>query len=197
MDFISVLLGLALISALSDGTPIDPRKILAPVAMFAAVLGASMTVWVTLEYHACEFSTLYMPCMTISKSFVMTVLSIGTVAASGVAMLSTLTVISRGSASTIVVSEPDVQAALTHLRLLPFRENGPVAWDRQYVIKLIREAAGSTPKVGDCLEIGPGVFGVVRPFGADLADGPYAQGRLQVWIAVRSAGTDPSNVSEL
>jgi hypothetical protein len=29
---------------------------------------------------------------------------------------------------TIVVSEPDIQAALAHLRSLPFRANAPVSW---------------------------------------------------------------------
>lgn len=103
----------------------------------------------------------------------------------------------RKSAPTIVVSEPDIQAALTHLRSLPFRQHAPVSWDRQYVVSLIRNAVGDAPKVGDCLEVGPGVYGVVKPFGVDLAGGPHTDGRLQVWIAIRAAGTDPTNVTEL
>ncbi len=98
---------------------------------------------------------------------------------------------------TIVVSEPDIHAALTHLRTLPFRANAPVSWDRQYVVNLIREAVGRAAKIGDLIEIGPGVYGVVKPFGVDLAGGPHAEGRLQVWIAIRSVGTDPTNITEL
>lgn len=103
----------------------------------------------------------------------------------------------RRTTPTIVVSEPDIQAALTHLRSLPFRERVPVSWDRHYVVNLIREAAGSAPKIGDCFEVGPGVYGVVKPFGVDLAGGPHAEGRLQVWIAIRSVGTDSTEVTEL
>lgn len=103
----------------------------------------------------------------------------------------------RKSTPTVVVSEPDIQAALTHLQSLPFRERAPVSWDRQYVVNLIREAVGGAPKVDDCLEVGPGVYGVVKPFGIDLAGGPHAEGRLQVWIAIRSVGTDPAEVTEL
>lgn len=103
----------------------------------------------------------------------------------------------RKSLPTIVVSEPDIQAALTHLRSMPFRENAPISWDRQYVVNLIREAAGNAPKVDDCFQVGPGVYGLVKPFGVDLAGGPHAEGRLQVWIAIRAVGTDPTKVTEL
>ncbi|MYM92613.1 hypothetical protein [Duganella vulcania] len=95
------------------------------------------------------------------------------------------------------MSEPDVLAALNHLRSLPLRDNGPVSWDRQYVLNLIREAAGPASKVGDLLNIGPGVYGVVKPFGVDLAGGPHAAGQLQVWIAIRATGTDPTKVTVL
>lgn len=98
---------------------------------------------------------------------------------------------------TVVISEPDLQAALAHLRSLPFRANAPALWDRQHVLNLIREGAGSAPKVGDCIEVGAGIYGIVKPLGVDLAGGPHADGRLQVWIAIRSAGTDLANVVEL
>jgi hypothetical protein len=103
----------------------------------------------------------------------------------------------RKAKPTIVVSEPDLQAALAHLRSLPFRADAPVSWDRKYVLDLIREAAGNAPKVGDFVQVGPGVYGIVKPFGVDLAGGPHGEGRLQVWIAIRSVGTDPTNVVEL
>jgi hypothetical protein len=98
---------------------------------------------------------------------------------------------------TVVVSEPDLQAALAHLRSLPYRANAPASWDRKHVLDVIREATGSAPKIGDCVQVGPGVYGIVKPFGIDLVGGPYAEGRLQILIAIRSAGTDPENVVEL
>jgi hypothetical protein len=102
-----------------------------------------------------------------------------------------------GKSSVVVISEPDVQAALSHLRALPYRPTSPVAWDRQYLLGLVREAMPAKIKVGDLLEIGPGLYGIIKPFGVDLAGGPIAEGRLQVWIAVRSAGTDPSNICKI
>ena len=98
---------------------------------------------------------------------------------------------------TVVISEPDLQAALAHLRALPLRPNRPIAWDRQYVLGLIRETMPKVLKVGDCIDIGPGVYGIIKPFGVDLAGGPPAENRLQVWIALRSVGTDPNSVTEL
>lgn len=97
----------------------------------------------------------------------------------------------------IVISEPDLQAALVHLRSLPFRPNTPLSWDRQYVLNLVREVIPAKPKVGDWLEISSGLYGVIKPFGVDLAGGPHAEERLQVWIAIRSVGTDPMNVTQL
>ena len=97
----------------------------------------------------------------------------------------------------IVVSEPDIQAVLSHLRSLPYRENPPLPWDRQYVISLIREAIPSSAKIGDCIDVGPGVYGIIKPFAVDLVGISRSENRLQVWIAVRKAGTDPNNVTEL
>lgn len=88
----------------------------------------------------------------------------------------------------IVISEPDIQAALQHLRSLPFREPTPITWDRQHFVNLIREAVRHGPKVNEFLEVGPGIYGVVKPFAIDLAGGPKAEGRLQVWITIRSVG---------
>lgn len=98
---------------------------------------------------------------------------------------------------TIVISEPDLQAALAHLRSLPFRPSTPLAWDRQYVLNLVREAIPAKAKVGDWMEIGPGVYGLLKPFGVDLAGAPNAEGQVQVWIAIRSAETDPNQITEI
>ncbi len=103
----------------------------------------------------------------------------------------------RKSKIKIVISEPDLQAALSHLRSLPLRKNGPVAWDRQYVIGLIRDVVSGSARGGDYFDIGPGLYGIIKPFGVDLAGMPMTEGRLQVWIAIRSVGTDPNEVTEL
>ena len=97
----------------------------------------------------------------------------------------------------IVVSEPDVQAALAHLCSMPHRDNLPVPWERQFVLDLLREAMPDRAKVDDCFAFAPGLFGVVKPFGTDLQDRDPAESRLQVWIAVRAVGTAPDDVTIL
>jgi len=97
----------------------------------------------------------------------------------------------------LVISEPDIEMALEHLRGLPYRSSLPKALDRQRLLGLIRDAAGVRPKVGQLLEVAPGVFGVIKPFGIDLAGRRDPDGRLQVWLSVRQVGTDPERVSEL
>ncbi len=97
----------------------------------------------------------------------------------------------------LVVSEPDLDVALEHLRSLPYRNSLPKAWDRRRLLSFIREAAGSRAKVGQLLEVAPGVFGIIKPFGIDLAGCREPDGRLQVWLAIRPVGTDPNQVTEL
>ena len=99
--------------------------------------------------------------------------------------------------SSVVISEPDIQAALSHLRSLPFAPAAPIAWDRHQLMNSIRDALPKKLKIGETLEIGPGVYGILKPFGVDLARFPLTSGRLQVWIAIRSVGTDPTSVIDL
>lgn len=94
----------------------------------------------------------------------------------------------------IVVSEPELVVALEHLRSLPFRPDIPRSWDRQRLVQLIKEAIGLKPKVGDSFDIAPGVFAIIKPFGIDLAGQCDFDERLQVWLAVRTVGTDPSRL---
>ncbi len=96
----------------------------------------------------------------------------------------------------VVISEPDIQAALDHLRSLPHRPNLPMVWDRQHLLGLIREALPTKRNVGDYFQVGPGLYGIIKPFGVDLT-GTVTDGRLQVWIVIRSAGTNPNLVTEL
>lgn len=97
----------------------------------------------------------------------------------------------------LVISEPDVQAALDHLRGLPFRPAVPASWDRKRLIDQI-VAVTAKAKVGDCVDVTHGVFAIIKPFGVDLLrrDG-VIDGRLQVWLYVRSWGTDPERVINL
>lgn len=95
----------------------------------------------------------------------------------------------------LVISEPDVEAALEHLRNLPYRNSLPKTWDRQHLLNVIKETVGERPRVNQMLQVAPGIFGVIKPFGVDLAGPLEHDGRLQVWLAVRRAGTDPSRVT--
>ncbi len=97
----------------------------------------------------------------------------------------------------LVISEPDLQGALAHLRALPFAQNLPASWDRQRLIELVREEVGRSPNAGDSFQVAPGVFAQVMPFGVDLFRCPEPEHRLQVWLAVRGWGTDPDQVVEI
>ncbi|MDX1252318.1 MAG: hypothetical protein IDH49_08765 [Gammaproteobacteria bacterium] len=97
----------------------------------------------------------------------------------------------------LVVTEPDIEDALKHLRSLPFSNPLPKSWDRLRLLSMIRDSIGKAPKVGQLFDIAPGVFGIIKPFGVDLAGQRESDGRLQVWLAVRRVGTDPAHVTEL
>lgn len=51
----------------------------------------------------------------------------------------------------LVVSEPDIEATLSHLRSLPYRATMPVSWDRQRLLNQLREAIGPRPRLGNAL----------------------------------------------
>ncbi|MFJ7794635.1 hypothetical protein [Pseudomonas sp. NPDC096950] len=101
----------------------------------------------------------------------------------------------------IYVSEPDIQAALDHLRALPYSkaDSTPRAWDRQGLLVALQEQAskGALKQVGDMQSIGPGVWALVKPLGVDLLRMPNKPEGLQIWLLLRSAGTDPSALTEL
>ncbi|HHU2837208.1 hypothetical protein VCX83_19520 [Aeromonas caviae] len=97
----------------------------------------------------------------------------------------------------MVVSETDIEAALDHLRTLPYRAALPVAWDRQRLLNQLREAIGQRPKIDQCHGVAPGVFAIVKPFGVDLVAHGEPDGRLQVWLLIRPCGTDPSRITRL
>jgi hypothetical protein len=97
----------------------------------------------------------------------------------------------------VVVSETDIEAALDHLRALPYRPLLPVSWDRQRFLGRLREAIGQRPKFDQCHGVAPGVFAIVKPFGVDLFSQGEPDGRLQVWLLIRPCGTDPTRITRL
>lgn len=97
----------------------------------------------------------------------------------------------------LTISEPDLQGALVHLRSLPFAPPMPVAWDRKWLLEQVREAVGKSPKVGDSVQVAPGVYALITTLAADLAGWDAPNGRLQVWLCVRGWFTDPDHLTEL
>ncbi len=97
----------------------------------------------------------------------------------------------------VVVSEPDIEAALNHLKALPYRASLPLSWDRQRLLNQLREAIGQRPKIDQCHGVAPGVFAIVKPFGVDLVSHGEPDGRLQVWLLIRPCGTDPRRITRL
>jgi hypothetical protein len=101
----------------------------------------------------------------------------------------------------LYVSEPDLQAALDHLRALPFSkgESTPRAWDRQRLLVALQEEAhkGALARVDDIQSVGPGVWAMVKPLGADLLRMPEQIQGLQIWLIIRSVGTDPTTLTKL
>ena len=101
----------------------------------------------------------------------------------------------------IYVSEPDIQAALDHLRALPYSraDSTPRAWDRQRLLVMLQEQAqkGALGLVDDMQTIGPGVWALVKPLGVDLMDMPDDTKGLQIWLLIRRVGTDPAALTEL
>ena len=88
----------------------------------------------------------------------------------------------------LVVCESDIDAALAHLRRLPHRKNLLMSWDRQRLIDLVRDTVGRRPRMGQCVDIAPGVFGVIKPLGYDRTmdhRSSDVQERLQIVLAVR------------
>ena|SRR5471032_1062599 len=99
----------------------------------------------------------------------------------------------------LVVSEADIETALAHLRMLPYQTESPMNWERQSLINQLREIIQGKPKINEYYSVAPGVFAIIKPFGVDLISRgePDGDGRLQVWLLVRSLGTDPTRLTAL
>lgn len=102
--------------------------------------------------------------------------------------------------SQIVISEPDIAAAVAHLRVLPFSATAsmPVEWSRKRFLDTLTATLKANPKAKGALPIAPGVWALVQPFGVDLVGTAFDQDeRRQVWVLLRSVGTDPGSVETL
>ncbi len=97
----------------------------------------------------------------------------------------------------VIIAQVIKGHSLAHLRTLPYRPQIPMSWDRQHLLDLLHEAIGNRPQINECHNIAPGVFAIIQPFGIDLLSRGEPDGRLQVWLLVRSAGTDPTRLTTL
>lgn len=102
--------------------------------------------------------------------------------------------------SQIVISEPDISAAVPHLKALPFSATAsmPVEWSRKRFLDTLAATLKANPKAKGSLPVAPGVWAMVQPFGIDLVGTEFDQDeRRQVWVLLRSLGTDPGRVETL
>ena len=102
--------------------------------------------------------------------------------------------------SQIVISEPDIAAAVAHLRALPHSATAalPAEWSRKRFLDTLTATLRANPKAKGALPVAPGVWALVQPFGVDLAGTEYDRDdRRQVWVLLRAVGTDPSRVEQI
>lgn len=106
---------------------------------------------------------------------------------------------SRPQPQQLVISEPDIMAALDHLQTQPYRPPLPKSWDRQRLLNRVLEAIGPRPELDKCYQVGARLYAVIQPFGVDfISDGQYDDDwRLQVCLLIRPCGTDPTRITNL
>ena len=97
----------------------------------------------------------------------------------------------------LIVSEPDLTAALGHLRSFEFDPPLKQQWGRTRLIQALRKAIGKDPSVGTVSLVAPGILAQVQPFGVDLPGGPAHERFLQVLLFIRPTVTDPSRIVAL
>jgi hypothetical protein len=73
--------------------------------------------------------------------------------------------------SQIVISEPDIDAAVAHLRELPYSATAsmPVERSRKRFLDTLAATLRANPNAKGALPVAPGVWALVQPFGVDLA----------------------------
>lgn len=99
-----------------------------------------------------------------------------------------------------VVSEPDIEVSVAHLRGLPHSAptSMPVEWSRKRFLDTLKATLTANPKAKVVLPVAPGVWAMVQPFGVNLAGSTVERDeRRQVWVLIHSAGTDPDRVEPL
>ncbi|AXA80688.1 hypothetical protein CE206_29415 (plasmid) [Achromobacter xylosoxidans] len=57
----------------------------------------------------------------------------------------------------IVINESEIEAALAHLRALPFRANMPLSWDRNRLLMQLRESIDDSSDLDRLFAVGPGL----------------------------------------
>ena len=106
-----------------------------------------------------------------------------------------------GSQQPLVISEPELVAALEHLRALPQSVTAemPHDWGRKRLLDTITELVGEKYQVDDCIPVAPGLWVLIKPFGIDLMmkGKVRTESRLQAWLLIRPVGTDPNMVTEI
>lgn len=107
--------------------------------------------------------------------------------------------LSRRKPSELVISEPDIIAALDHLQILPYRTPLPTSWDRLRLLNRVREAIGECPERDKCYQVGSRLYAIIQPLGVDLLSDGHDDddGRVQVCLLIRPCGTDPTRVTAL
>lgn len=104
--------------------------------------------------------------------------------------------LSRRKPQELVISEPDIIAALDHLQTLPYRTPLPTSWDRLRLLNCVREAVGERPERDKCYQVGSSLYAIIQPLGVDLLFDGH-DGRGQVCLLIRPCGTDPIRVTAL
>jgi hypothetical protein len=102
--------------------------------------------------------------------------------------------------SQIAVSEPDIEAAVAHLRELPYSATAsmPVEWSRKRFLDTLAATLRANPKAKGALPVAPGVWALAQTFGVDLAGSSFDRDdRREVWGLLRSVGTDPTRIEAL
>lgn len=95
--------------------------------------------------------------------------------------------------SQILISEPDIEAAVAYLRELPQSATAstPVDWSRKRFLDTLTATVVANPKAKGALSVASGVWGIAQPFGVDLTGTSFDYDeRRQVWILFRSLGRD-------
>ncbi|MFM0265492.1 hypothetical protein [Paraburkholderia sediminicola] len=99
----------------------------------------------------------------------------------------------------IVISEPDLEAAVAHLRQLPRSVTAqmPLEWSRKRFLDTLKATLRVNPRAKGVLPVAPGVWALIQPYGVDLAGSLDDTSRRQIWILLRSVGTDPAQLTIL